>query len=77
MRVTSKMLSEKVLYNIQSALARMQLAQTQVATGKRVLKPSDDAIAVSKSLKVKDLLIDNEQYRRSTTRPPCWRSSRR
>jgi flagellar hook-associated protein 3 FlgL len=75
MRVTSKMLSEKVLYNIQSALARMQLAQTQVATGKRVLKPSDDAIAVSKSLKVKDLLIDNEQYQRNMDDGLGWMDS--
>ena len=75
MRVTSKMLSEKVLYNIQNALARMQYAQTQVATGKRILKPSDDAIAVSKSLKVKDLLGDNEQYQRNIEDGVGWMDS--
>jgi flagellar hook-associated protein 3 FlgL len=72
MRVTGKMLRDKVLYNIQSSLERMQFAQTQVATGKRILKPSDDAVAVSKTLKVRNLLADNEQYQRNMDDGVGW-----
>ena len=72
MRVTNKMLRDKVVYNIQAAFERMQVAQTQIATGKRVLKPSDDAIAVAKTLKIRNLLGDNAQYQRNIDDGAGW-----
>jgi flagellar hook-associated protein 3 FlgL len=75
MRVTNSMLRNKVVYNIQAAFERMQLAQTQVATRKRLLKPSDEPIAVAKTLKIRDLLGDNEQYQSNIDDATGWLDS--
>ncbi|HVP58687.1 MAG TPA: flagellar hook-associated protein FlgL [bacterium] len=72
MRVTNKMLTDKVIYNIQSAYQRMQVTQTQLATTKRVQKPSDDALAVAKTLKIRDLIGDNEQYQKNIDDATGW-----
>ena len=48
MRVADSVLRELILRNINSALGKLQVIQTQIATGKRVQKPSDDPMAVSK-----------------------------
>jgi flagellar hook-associated protein 3 FlgL len=72
MRVTSKMVNEKILSNVSSALERLQYAQTQMATGKRTLKPSDDPIDVAKALRVKALLADNLQFQRNIDDGVDW-----
>jgi flagellar hook-associated protein 3 FlgL len=72
MRVTAKMLSDKVVYNIQSTFERMQQAQSEVATRKRLQKPSDDAIAVAKTLRIRNLLGDNEQYQANVDDATGW-----
>jgi len=65
MRVTSGMVRQGIINNMNSALARLQLAQTQIATGKRVFKPSDDPAGISKSVNIKALLADTEQFKRN------------
>jgi flagellar hook-associated protein 3 FlgL len=51
--------------NLNSALERLQISQTQIATGKRVFKPSDDPATISKSVNIKALLRDSEQFKRN------------
>ncbi len=65
MRITGRMLRSKILNNITSALNRLQTSQTQMATGKCILKPSDDAIGISRSLRVRSLLADKQQFQRN------------
>jgi flagellar hook-associated protein 3 FlgL len=62
MRVTGRMIRNSILNNASSALERLQYAQTQIATGKRILRPSDDPLDVSKALRMKALLADNLQF---------------
>jgi len=65
MRITGKMLRSQILNNISSTLNRLQVSQAQIATGRRILKPSDDAIGISKSLRLKSLLGDKQQFQRN------------
>jgi flagellar hook-associated protein 3 FlgL len=59
------MVRQGIINNMNSALARLQLSQTQIATGKRVFKPSDDPAGISKSTNIKSLLADSEQFKRN------------
>jgi flagellar hook-associated protein 3 FlgL len=72
MRITDSMIRERILYNMNSARSEVQMAQTQIATGKRVLRPSDDPIAVAKSTNLRALLRDNEQYQRNIDGALGW-----
>jgi len=65
MRVTSGMVRQGIINNMNSALARLQLSQTQIATGKRVFKPSDDPASISRSINIRALLADTEQFKRN------------
>jgi flagellar hook-associated protein 3 FlgL len=72
MRVSDVMIREWILRNMNSARHKLQIAQTQIASGKRVLKPSDDPIAVSKSMNVRALLRDNVQFQRNIDDALGW-----
>ncbi len=75
MRITGRMLRSKILDNITSALGRLQVSQTQMATGRRILKPSDDAIGISKSLRLKSLLEDKQQFQKNIEDAFGWLDS--
>lgn len=72
MRITDAMIRERILCNMNASLSKVQIAQTQIATGKRVLKPSDDPMAISRSTKVKALLRDNEQFQKNIDDAFAW-----
>ncbi|MGI6413493.1 MAG: flagellar hook-associated protein FlgL [Syntrophomonadaceae bacterium] len=65
MRVTNRMLNNITLNNINHNLIKMGEFQQQLSSGKRVNKPSDDPIAVTKLLMVKSTLAFHEQYTRN------------
>src|SRR5688500_4951770 len=50
MRVTDRLLVDKVLANIQKNGQRLESLQTQVATGRRIQQPSDDPTGTVRSL---------------------------
>ena len=62
MRVTGKMIRDSVLYNMNATMERLQRYQTQLATGKRLLRPSDDPVCASKSVTMRALLADSQQF---------------
>jgi flagellar hook-associated protein 3 FlgL len=72
MRITDAMIRERILCNMNASLNKVQIAQTQIATGKRVLKPSDDPMAISRSTKIKALLRDNEQFQKNISSAFAW-----
>ena len=75
MRVTASMVRQRILYNMGSALEMLQIKQTQLASGKRLMQPSDDPVAIAKSLNVRALLRDNEQFMRNIDDAFGWMSS--
>ena len=72
MRVTGKMIRQKILNNTNMAMERLQFAQTQMATGKRILKPSDDPLSLSKAIRARAILTDNRQFLRNIEDALSW-----
>ena len=67
MRVTNSMLSGQVLMNLQRALSRLAKQEDQIASGRRILEPSDDPAALAQSLTVKSRQSTNEQHQKNIT----------
>lgn len=72
MRVTNNMMTMNLLYNINNNLSKMSNYQDQLATGKRISKPSDDPVLASKVLARRTDLAELEQYSRNTEDALGW-----
>lgn len=65
MRVSTTTVFEQGIFNIQRAQAQLIRGQEQIATGRRVLTPSDDPVAAARTLEVSQSKAINEQYARN------------
>lgn len=64
MKVTTGFFYKTFLDNLNKQLATMYKAQQQLATGKRVLSPGDDPVAISRIVKYKSEISALEEYKR-------------
>lgn len=62
LRITTNMMISQSLRDINDNLKHLQDLQRQISTGKRILKPSDDPIGTSKSIRYKADLDRNTTY---------------
>ena len=62
MRVTTNMIFDKGLQQMQKQTSNLLQTQQQVSTGKRVLTPADDPIAAARSVSVNSAKAINEQF---------------
>ncbi len=62
MRVTNQMISSRVLFNMQRTLSQMFNLQSQVSSGRRIEKPSDDPTGTIRDLNYRNEIIKNEQF---------------
>lgn len=65
MRVTDSFRTRSVIDNLNLSKERMSRLQEQLATGKRVNRPSDDPIATSRSMRLRSNLDSNIQYEKN------------
>jgi len=65
MRVSTGMLHSTAVNELNRVWSRLQGLQSQIATGKRVSKPSDDPIAAAGVLRVRSQQRATEQYTRN------------
>ncbi len=65
MRITNNMMINRMMINMNKNLSRLDKKQMQVSTGKRIHVPSDDPVAISRSLKIKSDLSELEQFDRN------------
>ncbi|AEH51145.1 flagellar hook-associated protein FlgL [Pseudothermotoga thermarum] len=65
MRVTDRMISDRVLANIQSSISRIAKLHDQLSSGLAVRYPSDDAIVATRSSNLESRLREIEQYKRN------------
>ncbi len=72
MRVTNRMLTDTVLKNLTGTLERMSVYQNQLATGKQFTMPSDDPIGVARSLSLRAVLNNQDQYIKNTGDALSW-----
>lgn len=67
MRVSSNQLQQVAINSMLEQQAKLSKVQEQVATGKKIAKPSDDPVAASKVVKLNDVLATADQYQSNIT----------
>lgn len=65
MRITTSMSANNMLRNLQSSNERMSKLQEQLSTGRKLNRPSDDPVGISRSLKFNRDLAENVQFSRN------------
>ena len=74
MRVSNSMLSNNYLNNLNKNLQKMLEQQTQIATGKRITKLSDDPVGAIIGINAGVKLERIEQYQTNVSRAQTWNS---
>lgn len=72
LRVTSNMMSNQVLRNLNKNLNNMANLQNQQSTGRKLNKPSDDPVGVTYALRYRSELSANDQYSRNVDTALGW-----
>lgn len=72
MRVTQSMLAGNSLRNLSKSYEKMGTYQDQLATGKKINRPSDDPVVVMKGMHYRMNLTEVEQYRRNISEAYQW-----
>lgn len=75
MRITNGMMVTNMLRDITRNQERMDALNKNLASGKKFLKPSDDPLGVSKSLRLNTDLSTIEQFQRNVEDSQSWLSS--
>lgn len=71
-RVTQSMMNAQMLRNLNNNMRRMDNLQNQLATGRRINKPSDDPVGISYSMRYRSELSANDQYERNVDAANSW-----
>ena len=72
MRVTQSMMQKDMLNNLFKSQASMNKYLTQIQTGKKISRPSDDPVIAMKGMTFRTDKTEIEQYQRNTTEIWSW-----
>jgi flagellar hook-associated protein 3 FlgL len=72
MRVTQEMLATNMLRNLSASYARLGKYQDQLATGKKINRPSDDPVVAMKGMAYRTNLTEVEQFKRNFSEAHNW-----
>jgi flagellar hook-associated protein 3 FlgL len=72
LRITSNMLTNNFILNLQSNLKRMEKYQNELSTGKNFIRPSDDPVAVTRSLQTRNDISKTDQYLKNVRDAITW-----
>lgn len=72
MRVSSNMLVEQMITNLQRNIERLSQQQDRIASGKRVRRPSDDPAATERALRFRAQLTTLDQHLRNIDTANVW-----
>ncbi|WP_150270515.1 flagellar hook-associated protein FlgL [Paenibacillus tepidiphilus] len=72
LRVTSNMMNSQLLLNLNRNARTMNETQIQLATGRKLNKPSDDPVGITYSLRYRAELSANEQYQENVDDATSW-----
>lgn len=72
MRITQNMLNSNMLFNLQRSNTAMDKYQTQLSSGKKINKPSDDPVTAVRGMVYRSSLNEIEQYKRNTDDGISW-----
>src|SRR5437588_6507169 len=72
MRVTQEMLTDTLLHNLARTQARMDQAQNELSSGKRIRHPSDDPQGVGQALTLRSALATGDTYLKTMDTSLSW-----
>lgn len=72
MRITNKMISDRVLHNLTLSTNRYLQLQNMASSGRRINKPSDDPLGITKDLHFRGRLADIAQYNLNISHSQSW-----
>ncbi|MGG3738357.1 flagellar hook-associated protein FlgL [Aeribacillus pallidus] len=72
MRVTQSMLTSNSLKHLSKSYERLGKLQDQLATGKKITRPSDDPVVAMKGMYYRSNLQEIEQYKRNLSELYLW-----
>ncbi|MEK5035988.1 flagellar hook-associated protein FlgL [Paenibacillus sp. FSL R7-0302] len=72
LRVTSNMMNSQLLLNLNRNARTMNDTQLQLATGRKINKPSDDPVGITYSLRYRADLSANEQFQENVDDATSW-----
>jgi flagellar hook-associated protein 3 FlgL len=72
MRVTQSMLTQNMLRNLSQSYSRLGKIQDQLATGKKITRPSDDPVVAIKGMEYRTNLTEVEQFKRNFSEAHNW-----
>ena len=72
MRITSDMSQRHVLSDLRRVQERLAAAQSQVSSGKRIEKPSDDPLGAERAMRLNDQLESTGAYRTAVDESRSW-----
>ena len=72
MRITNQMLVDTVLHGLNTGTRQMSMLEEQLATGKKIIRPSDDPLALDRALNLRSLLNESEQHLRNIDNGLGW-----
>lgn len=72
MRVTQSMLSSNMLSNLSSSYSKMAKLQSQIDSGKKITRPSDDPVVAMKGMGYRTALGKVEQFQRNIGEVQSW-----
>lgn len=72
MRVGNNQLTSRILFNIQQQLSKQEKLFEQISSNKKLHRPSDDPVATSQAMKLRDQLQRIEEYEIQVSNAQVW-----
>lgn len=72
MRITQSMLSQNSLRHVSNSYGQMGKLMDQLATGKKISRPSDDPVVAMKGMYYRTNLTELQQYKRNMSESYSW-----
>ncbi len=72
MRISQKMIADNSLRNIQANQNRVDQLESQITSGSRITKPSDDPIGAARALSLQESLDQSTQFGRNIDQATSW-----
>lgn len=72
MRITNNMMIANMTRNLQNNIRKLNRTQLEYNTGKRIHRPSDDPVGITRSLKVRADISELNQYKKNVEDATSW-----
>ena len=72
MRMTNNLLTNNMLWNMNNNLNAMNKYHTDLASGTKIHRPSDDPVGITKLIKLKTDIAENQQYGQNNDDARSW-----